>query len=141
MCDVKTSDQGNYSDQQHRGIMAGIKHCVLSNGQEVYYRSKADVDILAREMFQHLIYLRHGITLKDGDCIFDVGANDGSKIKIARRRFESGKIIAFEPHPKTFARLHESMKSVENVELVIKDGVAFDSQKLIDSVKGRYGQY
>src|SRR5437868_518184 len=52
------------------------------------------------------------------DIIFDVGANDGSKIKIARRKFESGKIIAFEPHPKTFYRLRESMKSIENVELV-----------------------
>ena len=30
---------------------------------------------------------------------------------------------------------------IENVELVIKDGVAFESAKLIESVKGRYGQY
>ncbi|MGH7243795.1 MAG: amidohydrolase family protein [Phycisphaerales bacterium] len=33
------------------------------------------------------------------------------------------------------------IRDVENVEIVIKDGVAFDSVKLIDSVKGRYGQY
>jgi imidazolonepropionase-like amidohydrolase len=30
---------------------------------------------------------------------------------------------------------------VENVEIVFKDGVGYDSQKLLDSVKGRYGQY
>jgi len=30
---------------------------------------------------------------------------------------------------------------VENVELVFKDGVGYDSQKLLNSVKGRYGQY
>jgi imidazolonepropionase-like amidohydrolase len=30
---------------------------------------------------------------------------------------------------------------VENVELVFKDGVAYDPGKLIDSVRGRYGQY
>ena len=30
---------------------------------------------------------------------------------------------------------------VENVELVFKDGVGYDSQKLLDSVKGRYGEY
>jgi imidazolonepropionase-like amidohydrolase len=30
---------------------------------------------------------------------------------------------------------------IENVEIVLKDGVGYDSQKLIDSVKGRYGQY
>ncbi len=33
------------------------------------------------------------------------------------------------------------INDIEKVELVIKDGVVFDSQKLIDSVKGRYGQY
>jgi hypothetical protein len=30
---------------------------------------------------------------------------------------------------------------VENVEIVFKDGVGYDSQKLLESVKGRYGQY
>ncbi len=30
---------------------------------------------------------------------------------------------------------------VENVEIVFKDGVGYDSQKLLESVRGRYGQY
>jgi imidazolonepropionase-like amidohydrolase len=30
---------------------------------------------------------------------------------------------------------------IENVEIVFQDGIGYDSQKLIDSVKGRYGQY
>src|SRR5256884_195003 len=30
---------------------------------------------------------------------------------------------------------------VENVEIVFKDGAGYDSKKLVDSVKGRYGQY
>jgi hypothetical protein len=30
---------------------------------------------------------------------------------------------------------------VENVEIVFKDGVGYDSEKLLDSVKGRYGEY
>ena len=29
----------------------------------------------------------------------------------------------------------------EKVEIVFKDGVGFDRAKLIESVKGRYGQY
>ena len=35
----------------------------------------------------------------------------------------------------------KKISDVENVEIVFKDGVGFDSQKLFDSVKGRYGQY
>jgi imidazolonepropionase-like amidohydrolase len=33
------------------------------------------------------------------------------------------------------------ISDIENVELIFKDGVGFDSQKLLDSVKGRYGEY
>ncbi|MGA9979699.1 MAG: amidohydrolase family protein [Candidatus Sulfotelmatobacter sp.] len=33
------------------------------------------------------------------------------------------------------------ISDVENVEIVLKDGVGYDSQKLLDSVKGRYGEY
>lgn len=30
---------------------------------------------------------------------------------------------------------------IENVEIVFKDGVGYDSKKLLDSVKGHYGEY
>jgi imidazolonepropionase-like amidohydrolase len=33
------------------------------------------------------------------------------------------------------------ISDVENVEIVFKDGIGYDTQKLLDSVKGRYGQY
>jgi imidazolonepropionase-like amidohydrolase len=33
------------------------------------------------------------------------------------------------------------ISDIENTEIVFKDGVGYDSQKLLDSVKGRYGQY
>jgi imidazolonepropionase-like amidohydrolase len=35
----------------------------------------------------------------------------------------------------------KNVSDVENVEIVFKDGVGYDSKKLLDSVKGRYGQY
>jgi imidazolonepropionase-like amidohydrolase len=33
------------------------------------------------------------------------------------------------------------IEDVEKVEVVFKDGVGYDSGKLIESVKGRYGEY
>ncbi|MCU1272328.1 MAG: amidohydrolase [Acidobacteriaceae bacterium] len=33
------------------------------------------------------------------------------------------------------------IEDVEKVEIVFKDGLGYDSQKLLDSVKGRYGEY
>ena len=35
----------------------------------------------------------------------------------------------------------KTIADIENVEIVFKDGVGYDSAKLLDSVKGRYGQY
>jgi imidazolonepropionase-like amidohydrolase len=34
-----------------------------------------------------------------------------------------------------------NISDIENVEIVFKDGVGYDSAKLFDSIKGRYGQY
>jgi imidazolonepropionase-like amidohydrolase len=33
------------------------------------------------------------------------------------------------------------INDVEKVDIVFKDGIGFDSAKLLDSVKGRYGEY
>ncbi|MEO8456090.1 MAG: hypothetical protein ABI454_13120 [Sphingomicrobium sp.] len=35
----------------------------------------------------------------------------------------------------------DARSGVETVEIMFKDGVSFDSAKLIESVKARYGQY
>ena len=39
------------------------------------------------------------------------------------------------------ALFHVARKVVVKVEIVFKDGVGYDSQKLFDSDRGRYGQY
>jgi imidazolonepropionase-like amidohydrolase len=35
----------------------------------------------------------------------------------------------------------KTIADIENVEIVFKDGVGYDAPKLLESVKGRYGQY
>jgi imidazolonepropionase-like amidohydrolase len=35
----------------------------------------------------------------------------------------------------------KQISDIENVEIVFKDGIGYDSQKLLNSVRGRYGQY
>jgi hypothetical protein len=34
-----------------------------------------------------------------------------------------------------------NINDIEKVEIVFKDGIGYDSAKLFDSIKGRYGQY
>ena len=35
----------------------------------------------------------------------------------------------------------KQISDVENVEIVFKDGVGYDSKKLLESVRGDYGRY
>jgi imidazolonepropionase-like amidohydrolase len=35
----------------------------------------------------------------------------------------------------------KQISDIENVEIVFKDGIGYDSQKLLNSVRGKYGQY
>jgi hypothetical protein len=44
----------------------------------------------------------------------------------------------------TFGSLFPSaarISDIENVEIVFQDGLGYDSKKLLDSVRGRYGEY
>src|SRR5262249_35460889 len=45
------------------------------------------------------IYLQHGIALRDGDCVFDVGANIGMFTVFASQFAKDVRVFAFEPIP------------------------------------------
>jgi FkbM family methyltransferase len=49
---------------------------------------------------------------------FDVGANDGQTIRVAKEHFRDCRITAFEPHPKTFLTLKQSWGRAPDVDLV-----------------------
>lgn len=70
---------------------------------DVFFRSKVDVDILSRELLKDdNLYLRHGITIQPGACVFDVGANIGFFILFVNRLISDGQIFGFEPIPDVF---------------------------------------
>lgn len=59
--------------------------------------------------------------IPDGGTVLDVGANIGlSAIEFARTAGAGGKVIAFEPHPDTAARLRANLErnGIGNVEIV-----------------------
>ena len=41
----------------------------------IVHLNKNETDFLYREIFEQQSYFQNGITLNEGDCIFDVGAN------------------------------------------------------------------
>ena len=80
-------------------MIDGKRRYVLPNGMAVCHLNRNETDYLYDEIFKREAYLRHGITLKDGDCVFDVGANIGLFTLFANQICRQPKIYAFEPNP------------------------------------------
>ena len=81
----------------------------LPNNLAVVQFSKSETDYLYREIFQLQAYIRHGISIEDGDCILDVGANIGLFTLFAQQLAQDTKVYAFEPTPATFELLSSNV--------------------------------
>jgi FkbM family methyltransferase len=77
----------------------------LPNGLEIAYQSKLEADHFYEDIFEKQCYVRNGITLRDGDCVFDVGGNIGMFTLFAASRNERLSIYTFEPAPPLFELL------------------------------------
>lgn len=85
-------------------IPAHLRHrtVTLPNGYEVIYQSKAEARYFFHDIFEKRVYLKNGLALADGDCVFDVGGNIGMTTMFMHslgRRIHS---FTFEPAPRLF---------------------------------------
>jgi len=83
---------------------------VLPNSMAIAHLNKNETDYLYREVFQLQAYIRHGITINDGDCVLDVGANIGLFTLFAQQIARRTKIYSFEPTPLTFDVLSANVR-------------------------------
>lgn len=74
----------------------------LPNKMEIACQSRVELAHFYEDIFEKQIYLRHGITLNEGDCVFDVGANIGLFTLFVARNYRDIAIYAFEPAPPLF---------------------------------------
>ncbi|MBD2455815.1 FkbM family methyltransferase [Nostoc sp. FACHB-87] len=91
----------------------------LPNNLEIYYLGKEETEYIYQEIFIQQQYLQHGITINDGDCIFDIGANIGLFSIFLSKLYKSLKILAFEPIHPIFEVLQANINlhSLENISL------------------------
>ncbi|OON71953.1 FkbM family methyltransferase [Streptomyces tsukubensis] len=77
----------------------------LPNGATVAHVNAGEAQFLYREIFTDRCYLRHGVELRPGDVVFDVGANIGMFMLFAHLEHPGVTVHAFEPAPVPFAAL------------------------------------
>ncbi|HEX2093290.1 MAG TPA: FkbM family methyltransferase [Longimicrobiaceae bacterium] len=74
----------------------------LPNDYEVVYQSRAEARYFYHDIFEKRVYLRHGFTLADGDCVFDVGANIGLFTLFVHSLGHALTSFSFEPAPRIY---------------------------------------
>lgn len=82
---------------RHEAKIHDIKNAILPNEIPVFYLNGSEKDYMYNEIFNDSVYLKNGITINDGDVIFDVGANIGMFSLFASTMASHLKILAFEP--------------------------------------------
>jgi amino acid adenylation domain-containing protein/non-ribosomal peptide synthase protein (TIGR01720 family)/FkbM family methyltransferase len=81
----------------------------LPNGLRIAHINKNETDLLYQDIFVDRNYLKHGINITDGDCVFDVGANIGLFTLFAHQEWRAIRIYAFEPLPPIFDKLQTNI--------------------------------
>jgi amino acid adenylation domain-containing protein/FkbM family methyltransferase len=80
----------------------------LPNGLLVAHQNRGETEFLYQEIFAERGYLKHGIALAAGDCVFDVGANIGLFSLFVAQQVRDVTLYAFEPIPAVFAALADN---------------------------------
>src|SRR5262249_15428375 len=77
--------------------ISGRERYLLPNKLAITHLNKNETDFLYKEVFEVKAYYKHDISIKPGDCVFDVGANIGLFTLFAHQ--QGARVYSFEPNP------------------------------------------
>src|SRR6185369_15418287 len=80
------------------------------NGMVIAGHGSLQASGVYREIFEDRIYMKHGIRLDEGACVFDVGANIGLFTLFVKQQARGARVYSFEPLPPNFEALQTNVK-------------------------------
>lgn len=89
--------------------LGGRERYRLPNNMAVVHQNKHETDFFYQQIFVDQTNFRHGITLQDGACVFDVGANIGFFTLFVQQIIRNARVYAFEPIPVIFETLQANV--------------------------------
>lgn len=132
--------------EERAKILGGEEPFHLPNGMAVARLSDFQAGALWGEIFADDWYLRHGIAIRDGDTIFDVGANVGFFTLFAHCGHRNLKVHAFEPIPPTFEELRKNVRLYDLPAKLHNLGLSAETERAsftfypeMAGLSGRYG--
>lgn len=106
-----------------------MKSTKLNDGTKVYCLKSAE----ARMLDHHVEgYLQNGISIKDGDVVFDVGANIGIFGVRATQRHQDVKMYCFEPIPDIAEVLRQNATEFSGGGMVVKQCGLSDTEESVE---------
>jgi amino acid adenylation domain-containing protein/FkbM family methyltransferase len=122
----------------------------LPNNMAVVQQNKHETDFFYQQIFIDQTNFKHGISLHDGACVFDVGANIGFFTMFVQQVWQNVRVYAFEPVPAIFETLKANAELYgyrqENNVKLFQCGLAEASKEVeftfypnSTSQSGRYG--
>ena len=118
----------------------------LAPGLPVCVHHGPEARFMYREIFDDEVYTREGVTLPDGACVLDVGANIGLFTLYAALHVPGARIFAFEPIPEVFEVLRQNV-GLYDVDAVLlpyaladapHDAARFTYYPGVSLISGRY---
>jgi FkbH-like protein/FkbM family methyltransferase len=107
----KVPPRAPLTSYEEERLLTNRRRCRLPNGLEVVHLNQRETDFVYQETFVNRTYFRHGITLNEGDCVVDVGANIGLFTLYVHHQCKNVHIYAFEPVPPLFELLKTNVAS------------------------------
>jgi FkbM family methyltransferase len=119
-------------EYRSRGLLAKQKQTTLPDGTIIVHHNKGETDFVYTEIFDDNCYLKHGITVREGDCVFDVGANIGLFSLYLSGLPCAVNVFAFEPLPPTHLRL-ETNRAICGMQNVRTFSVGLSSKASVET--------
>ncbi len=96
---------------ENLGMLKGRNLYELPNAMVIAQQNRNETEFMYNSLLdEEKNWQEYGITLKDGDCVFDVGANIGLFSLFVNRRYADLHLFAFEPIPAVFDVLRFNME-------------------------------
>ena len=90
-------------------VVGGQALYPLPNKLEVFHQNRNETEFIYHQIFENQLYLKHGISIKPGDCVFDVGANIGLFTLFVYHQVRDATVYSFEPIPSNFEKLRNNV--------------------------------
>ena len=113
---------------EREGLFVDRLRYELPNGMVIAAINRGETEFLYKEIFEEASYLRNGIRLDAGSCIFDIGANIGMFTLFAAEVCKKAVIYAFEPVPPVFDVLRANTTLFDLDVRLFQCGLSSDSK-------------